>query len=131
MKRITIDPVTRIEGHGRVEIFLDGSGEVENAYFVVPELRGFEQLCVGRPVEEMPGLTSRVCGLCPEAHHMASAKALDVLFGVEPTPAARAIRELMYTAFIISNHATHFFARRKRYRSRFILSYENSREYKR
>jgi len=110
VNRITIDPVTRIEGHGRVEIFLDDSGEVATAYFVVPELRGFEQLCVGRPVEEMPGLTSRVCGLCPEAHHMASAKALDELFGVEPTPAARTIRELLYTAFVISNHATHFFA---------------------
>jgi len=110
VKRITIDPVTRIEGHGRVEVFLDDSGEVADAYFVVPELRGFEQLCIGRPVEELPVLTSRVCGLCPEAHHMASAKALDVLFGVEPTTAARAIRELMYSAFVISNHATHFFA---------------------
>jgi F420-non-reducing hydrogenase large subunit len=110
VNRVTIDPVTRIEGHGRVEILLDASGEVAEAYFVVPELRGFEQLCVGRPVEEMPGLTSRVCGLCPEAHHIASAKALDVLFGVEPTPAARAIRELLYSAFVISNHATHFFA---------------------
>ncbi len=110
MRRVTIDPVTRIEGHGRVEVLLDGSGEVAEAYFVVPELRGFEQLCVGRPVEEMPTVTSRVCGLCPEAHHMASAKALDRLFGVEPTPAARAIRELLYTAFVASNHATHFFA---------------------
>ena len=110
MKRVTIDPVTRIEGHGRIEILLDGHGEVAEAYFVVPELRGFEQLCVGRPVEEMPTVTSRVCGLCPEAHHMAAAKALDSLFGVEPTPAARAIRELLYTAFVASNHATHFFA---------------------
>lgn len=110
MKQVTIDPVTRIEGHGRVEIFLDDSGEVASAYFVVPELRGFEQLCVGRPVEEMPSLTSRVCGLCPEAHHMASARALDVLFGVEPPPAARTIRELLYMAFVVSNHATHFFA---------------------
>lgn len=110
MTRITIDPVTRIEGHARVEIMLDSSGEVAEAYFVVPELRGFEQLCVGRPVEEMPGLTSRVCGLCPEAHHMASAKALDALFGVEPTPTVLAIRELLYCAFVISNHVTHFFA---------------------
>jgi len=110
MRRVTIDPVTRIEGRGRVEIFLDGHGEVTEAYFVVPELRGFERLCVGRPVEELPTVTSRVCGLCPEAHHMASAKALDILFGVEPTPAARAIRELLYTSFVASNHATHFFA---------------------
>jgi F420-non-reducing hydrogenase large subunit len=110
VKQVTIDPVTRIEGHGKVEIFVDDSGDVSSAYFVVPELRGFEQLCVGRPVEEMPSLTSRVCGLCPEAHHMASAKALDTLFGVEPPPAVRAIRELLYMAFIVSNHATHFFA---------------------
>jgi len=110
MRQVTIDPVTRIEGHGRVEIVLDDSGEVSSAYFVVPEFRGFEQLCVGRPVEEMPGLTSRVCGLCPEAHHLASAKALDSLFGVEPPSAVRAIRELLYMAFVVSNHATHFFA---------------------
>ena len=110
MRQVTIDPVTRIEGHGRVEIILDDSGEVSSAYFVVPEFRGFEQLCVGRPVEEMPSLTSRVCGLCPEAHHLASAKALDTLFGVEPPPAVRVIRELLYTAFVVSNHATHFFA---------------------
>jgi F420-non-reducing hydrogenase large subunit len=110
MRQVTIDPVTRIEGHGRVEIVVDNSGEVSSAYFVVPEFRGFEQLCVGRPVEEMPGLTSRVCGLCPEAHHLASAKALDTLFGVDPPSAVRAIRELLYMAFVVSNHATHFFA---------------------
>jgi F420-non-reducing hydrogenase large subunit len=110
MKKITIDPVTRVEGHGRVEIFLDEAGEVADACFVVPELRGFEQLCVGRPVEEMPALTARICGLCPEAHHLASAKALDRLFGVEPTPGARVIRETLYAAFMVSAQATHFFA---------------------
>jgi len=110
MKRISIDPITRIEGPGRVEIFLDDSGEVAEAYFIVPELRAFEQLCIGRPVEEMPGLTSRICGLCPEAHQMAAAKALDQLFDVQPPPAVRTIRELLYCAFVASNHATHFFA---------------------
>lgn len=110
MRKVTIDPVTRIEGHGRVEILLDGEGDVSEAYFVVPEFRGFEQLCVGRPVEEMPTVTSRVCGLCPEAHHMASARALDRLFGVEPTQAAQVIRELLYMAFVVSNHAVHFLA---------------------
>jgi F420-non-reducing hydrogenase large subunit len=109
-RRLTIDPLTRLEGHGRVEIVLDDQGEVGEAYFVVPELRGFEQLCIGRPVEEMPQFTGRICGLCPEAHHMAAAKALDQLFGVEPTPAARCIRELLYAAFVVSNHVTHFFA---------------------
>ena len=110
MQRVTIDPLTRVEGRGRVELFLAESGELAEAYFVVPELRGFEQLCIGRPVEELPSLTARICGLCPEAHHMASVKALDVLFGVEPPPAARAIRELLYCSFVAADHVTHFFA---------------------
>ncbi|HEY5999374.1 MAG TPA: Ni/Fe hydrogenase subunit alpha [bacterium] len=109
MKRIVIDPLTRLEGHGRVEIFLDEQGEVANAYFIVPELRGFERFCVGRPAEEMPRITNRLCGLCPEAHHMASAKALDALYGAEPTAAAKKIRELFYSAFFVADHATHFF----------------------
>ena len=66
MKRVTIDPITRLEGHGKIEIFLDDQGEVANAYFQIPELRGFEQFCVGRPVEEMPRITNRICGVCPE-----------------------------------------------------------------
>lgn len=109
MKRISIDPVTRIEGHGRVEIFLDESGEVAESYLIVPDLRGFEGFCVGRPAEEMPRITNRICGLCPEAHHLASTKALDDLFQVEPPPAARKIRELLYMAFYVADHATHFF----------------------
>jgi len=109
VRRLTIEPLTRLEGHGRVDLFLDADGGVAEAYFVGTELRGFEALCVGRPVEEMPGLTSRICGLCPEAHHLASVKALDRLFGVEPPPAARLIRELLYASFICSNHAMHFF----------------------
>jgi F420-non-reducing hydrogenase large subunit len=109
MKRITIDPVTRLEGHGRVEIFLDDDGAVANTYFVVPELRGFEQLCVGRPAEEMPRITNRICGLCPEAHHLASTKALDALFNVTPPPAATKVRELLYSAFFVTDHLTHFY----------------------
>jgi F420-non-reducing hydrogenase large subunit len=110
MKRISIDPITRLEGHGRIEIFLDDAGAVENVYFQVPELRGFEQFCVGRQAEEMPVITNRICGVCPEAHHMASAKALDALFGVEPPPAAKKVRELLYSAFYVTDHTTHFFA---------------------
>ncbi len=110
MARITIDPLTRLEGHGKVEIFLDEKGEVENAYLQVPELRGFERFCVGRPAEEMPRITTSICGLCPEAHHMASVKALDELFGAAPPPAARMIRELVYASFFVLDHATHFFA---------------------
>jgi F420-non-reducing hydrogenase large subunit len=78
-RRITIDPITRLEGHGKIEIFLDDAGEVSAAYFQVPELRGFESFCVGRHAEEMPNITNRICGVCPEAHHMAAAKALDPL----------------------------------------------------
>ena len=110
MKRVTIDPITRLEGHGKIEIFLDDQGEVANAYFQIPELRGFEQFCVGRPVEEMPRITNRICGVCPEAHHMAATKALDALFHVEPTSAVKKLRELFYMAFYVTDHTTHFYA---------------------
>ncbi len=109
-KRVTIDPITRLEGHGKIEIFLDDSGEVANAYFQVPELRGFEVFCLGRPAEEMPRLTNRICGVCPEAHHMAASKALDALYHVEPPPAGKKLRELFYSAFYVTDHATHFYA---------------------
>jgi F420-non-reducing hydrogenase large subunit len=109
MKRITVDPITRLEGHGRIEIFLDKAGDVANVYFQVPELRGFEKFCEGHPVEELPRITTRICGVCPEAHHMASAKACDAVYGVEIPSAARKIRELMYSAFYVTDHATHFY----------------------
>ena len=108
--RITIDPITRLEGHGKIEIFLDAEGNVANAYLQVPELRGFEQFCVGRPAEDMPSITSRICGVCPEAHHMGAVKALDRLFAVDPPPAAKKIRELLYMAFYVTDHTTHFYA---------------------
>jgi F420-non-reducing hydrogenase large subunit len=110
MKRIAIDPVTRLEGHGKIEIFLNDEGDVANAYFIIPELRGFEQFCVGRPSEEMPRITDRICGVCPEAHHMASTKALDVLFQVEPPSVTRKLREMFYSAFFVTDHTTHFYA---------------------
>lgn len=108
-QRITIDPITRLEGHGKIEIFLDDKGEVERAFLQIPELRGFEQFAVGRPAEEMPRITPRICGVCPTAHHMASTKTLDDLFKVEPTPAARMIRELIYNTFMMEDHTLHFF----------------------
>lgn len=110
MKQITIDPITRLEGHGKIEIFLDEAGDVANTYFVIPEFRGFEQFCVGRPAEEMPRITNRICGVCPEAHHMAATKALDDLFHVEPSPAAKKLREMFYSAFFVTDHTTHFYA---------------------
>jgi F420-non-reducing hydrogenase large subunit len=109
-QRITIDPITRLEGHGKIEIFLDEQGEVANTYFQVPELRGFEVFCLGRPAEEMPRLTNRICGVCPEAHHMAAAKALDDLYHVDPPSAAKKLRELFYMAFYCTDHTTHFYA---------------------
>ncbi len=110
MKRITIDPITRLEGHGKIEIFLDEEGNVANAYLQIPELRGFEQFCVGRPAEEMPRITNRICGVCPEAHHMAATKALDALFDVEPSSAVKKLREMFYEAFYCTDHTVHFYA---------------------
>ena len=107
--RITIDPITRLEGHGKVEIFLDEQGEVKNAYLQVPELRGFEQFCVGRKAEDMPQLTSRICGVCPVAHHYAGVKALDEAFGVKPTETALKLRELIYHGYYIYDHILHFY----------------------
>ena len=92
MQRITIDPITRLEGHGKIEIFLNEEGDVANTYLQIPELRGFEQFCVGRPAEEMPRITNRICGVCPEAHHMAATKALDALYHVEPSSAVKKLR---------------------------------------
>lgn len=108
-KRITIDPITRLEGHGKIEIFLDDKGNVDNAYLQVPELRGFEQFCIGRPVEELARITPRICGVCPTAHHMASTKALDDVFKVDPPPAAKKIRELFYSIFMLEDHTLHFY----------------------
>jgi F420-non-reducing hydrogenase large subunit len=104
-KRISIDPITRLEGHGKIDIFLDDQGEVANAYLQIPEMRGFEVFSIGRPVEEMPQITSRICGVCPTAHHMAAAKALDDLYQVQPPPAGRKIRELVYNTFMLEDHA--------------------------
>ncbi|MFC2024545.1 Ni/Fe hydrogenase subunit alpha [Chloroflexota bacterium] len=109
MRKVTIDPITRLEGHGKIEIILDDNGNCEKAYLQVPELRGFEQFAVGRPAEEMPRITTMICGVCPTAHHMAATKALDDLFKVEPTSAAKKIRELMYNAFQAEDHILHFY----------------------
>ena len=108
-RRIVIDPITRLEGHGKIEIGLDAEGQVDHAFFQVPEFRAFEKFCEGRAAEEMPTLTQKICGVCPTAHHIASVKALDDLFKVEPTEAAKKIRELMHTAFIYEDHLLHFF----------------------
>ncbi len=108
-KKITIDPITRLEGHGKVEIFLDEKGNATNAYLQVPELKGFEQFCIGRPVEELPRITPRICGVCPTTHHMAATKAVDAVYNVVPTDTAIKVRRVIYDAFMMEDHLLHFF----------------------
>ena len=107
-RRIVIDPITRLEGHGKVEILLDEQGEVANAWLQVPELRGFERFCVGRAAEEMPQLTAHVCGVCPAAHHLASVRALDAMYRVAPPDAARLLQHAYYNLFIFEDHLLHY-----------------------
>ncbi len=109
MKTITINPITRLEGHGKIIIFLNDEGNVENAYLQIPELRGFEKFCEGRRAEDMPIITPRICGVCPVAHHLASTKALDACFSVEPTETAKKLRELMNMGYFIYDHILHFY----------------------
>ena len=108
-QKITIEPVTRIEGHARVTIHLDDGGEVDRAYFHVDQFRGFEKFCEGRMYFEMPTITPRICGICPVSHLLASAKACDALIGVEPPQPARMLRELMHMGQMIQSHSMHFF----------------------
>lgn len=107
-KKIIIEPLTKIEGHGKISIFLDENGEVKDAHFHVTEFRGFEKFCEGRMLWEMPVITTRVCGICPVSHHLASAKACDNLFGVQIPETARKLRELMHMGQYIHSHALHF-----------------------
>jgi NAD-reducing hydrogenase large subunit len=108
-KRIVIDPVTRIEGHGKISIYLDDAGNVSDAEFHVVEFRGFEKFCEGRPYSEMPGITQRICGICPVSHTLASAKAGDALMAVNIPPAADKLRRLMNLGQFIQSHALSFF----------------------
>jgi len=108
-KPIVINPITRLEGHGKISIFLDDKGDVKRAYIQVPELRGFERFLVGRRAEDAPQITSRICGVCPMAHHMAATKALDDLYHVDPPAAAKKLRELIYSVFMLEDHALHLF----------------------
>ncbi|HDP96664.1 MAG TPA: Ni/Fe hydrogenase subunit alpha [Euryarchaeota archaeon] len=109
-KKITIDPITRLEGHGKIEIFLDENGDCSNAYWQVPELRGFERFCMGRHVSELPVLTNRLCGVCPAAHHIASTLALDAVFNAETTETAHNLRDLFYMGQYTHSHIAHFYA---------------------
>ena len=108
-RKIVIEPVTRVEGHGKVTIHLDDTGNVAQARFHVTQVRGFEKFCEGRLFWEMPVITSRICGICPVSHHLASVKAGDAILGVELTPTAKMLRQLMHMAQIVQSHSLHFF----------------------
>ena len=108
-RKLTIEPVTRIEGHARVTIHLDDEGQVEQSFFHVDEFRGAEKFCEGRPYWEMPQITQRICGICPVSHHLAAAKACDGVAGVVPPRPAKLLRELMHMGQIIQSHGMHFF----------------------
>lgn len=108
-RRILIDPVTRIEGHAKITIHLDDAGAVQEARFHVTEFRGFERFCEGRPLWEMPGITARICGICPVSHLLASAKAGDAILSVMIPPAAEKLRRLMNLGQIVQSHALSFF----------------------
>lgn len=109
MKEIVINPITRLEGHGKIAIFLDDEGNCVKAYLQLPEIRGFEKFAEGRHAEDMPQITPRICGVCPTAHHTASTKALDDLYKVEPPSPAKKIREMFYNIFMFEDHALHFY----------------------
>lgn len=109
MKRITIDPVTRIEGHAKITIQLDDAGKVDNAELHVTQVRGFEKITEGRPYYEMPGITARICGICPISHSLASSKACDAIMAVRIPPAAQKLRELIHCAQVVQSHALSFF----------------------
>ena len=109
MRKITIEPVTRIEGHAKITINLDDNGNVEHAYMHVNEFRGFEKFCEGRMYFEMPQITPRICGICPVSHHLAAAKTNDALVGSPPPRPAVLTRRLMHMGQIIQSHGLHFF----------------------
>ncbi len=108
-KTILIDPVSRIEGHAKISLYLDKQGEVTDARFHVTEFRGFEKFCEGRPLAEMAGITARICGICPVSHLLTSAKAGDAILAVTIPPAAAKLRRLMNLAQIVQSHALSFF----------------------
>lgn len=111
-RKIIIDPVTRVEGHGRVTIHLDDYGQVKDSFFHIVEFRGFERFIQGHPYWEAPALVQRLCGICPVSHHLAAAKAIDQIVGIDPenlSPTASKLRRLMHYGQVFQSHALHFF----------------------
>jgi len=111
-RKITIDPVTRVEGHGRVTIHLDDYGQVKESFFHIVEFRGFERFIQGHPYWEAPVFVQRLCGICPVSHHLAAAKAIDQIAGIDPkdlSPTAQKLRRLMHYGQVFQSHALHYF----------------------
>ncbi|MCX7147058.1 MAG: nickel-dependent hydrogenase large subunit, partial [Sulfuritalea sp.] len=110
LRRVAIDPVSRVEGHGKVTILLDDNNKVHQVRLHIVEFRGFEKFIQGRPYWEVPVMVQRLCGICPVSHHLAASKALDMMLGVKQlTPTAEKIRRLMHAGQILQSHALHFF----------------------
>src|SRR5579864_3612267 len=109
MKRITIEPVSRIEGHAKITIQLDDQGHVAGTEFHVTQVRGFEKFCEGRPYYEMPSITARICGICPVSHLLASSKACDAIMSVRIPETASLLREVLHCGQIVQSHALSFF----------------------
>src|SRR5579872_294109 len=109
MKSITIEPVSRIEGHAKITIRLDDQGRVAGTEFHVTQVRGFEKFVEGRPYYEMPGITARICGICPISHQLAASKACDAIMAVRIPPAAALLREAIHCGQIVQSHALSYF----------------------
>jgi NAD-reducing hydrogenase large subunit len=111
LRRVAIDPISRVEGHGKVTLLLDEAGQVQQARLHIVEFRGFERFILGRPYWEVPVMVQRLCGICPVSHHLAASKAIDVALGVADAvpPSAQALRRLMHHGQILQSHALHFF----------------------
>ncbi len=109
LKRVAIDPLSRVEGHGKVTLLLDEDDRVQQVRLHIVEFRGFERFIQGRPYWEVPVMVQRLCGICPVSHHLAAAKAMDVIVGARPTPTAEKVRRLMHYGQILQSHALHFF----------------------
>ena len=109
LKRIVIEPVTRVEGHGKVTLLLDDDNRVHQARFHIVEFRGFEKFIQGRPYWEVPVIVQRLCGICPVSHNLGAAKAMDMIVGAQLTPTAEKLRRLMHLGQVLQSHALHFY----------------------
>ncbi len=107
--RVAIDPLSRVEGHGKVTLLLDENGHVHQVRLHIVEFRGFEKFIQGRPYWEAPVMVQRLCGICPVSHHLAASKAMDMIVGATLTPTAEKVRRLMHYGQILQSHALHFF----------------------